>query len=131
MRIFERWYFGLCWNLRLVIRVIISWRILVSFRGLFWRLYFCMVRYLSFHNSSFCLQMLFKVFGQALFWRLYFCMMKYLSFHNSSFGPQKLFLKSIWQGHNVTHPLFIFGFKWLLVLTWLFSVLWKLKSRIK
>jgi hypothetical protein len=31
----ERWYFGLCWNLRLVTRVIISWRILVSFRGFF------------------------------------------------------------------------------------------------
>jgi hypothetical protein len=32
MRIFERWYFALCWNLRLVIK---SWRILVSFRGFF------------------------------------------------------------------------------------------------
>jgi hypothetical protein len=60
MRIFERWYFGLCWNLRLVIieLIIISWTILVSFiRGLFWRLiYFCMVKYLSFHNSSFALR---------------------------------------------------------------------------
>ncbi len=39
MRIFERWYFGLCWNLGINYSVIIiSWRILVSFRGLFWRL---------------------------------------------------------------------------------------------
>jgi hypothetical protein len=36
MRLFETWYFGLCWNLRLVIRVnMISWRILVSLRGFF------------------------------------------------------------------------------------------------
>jgi hypothetical protein len=48
-RIFERWYFGSCRNLRLVI---ISWRILVSFRGFFWRLYFWMVKYLRFHNSQ-------------------------------------------------------------------------------
>ncbi len=31
MRIFERWHFGLCWNLILVTRVIISWRILGFF----------------------------------------------------------------------------------------------------
>jgi hypothetical protein len=30
--------------------------ILVSFRGFFGRLYFCMVKYLSFHNSSFALR---------------------------------------------------------------------------
>ncbi len=46
-------YFSLCSNLR---SVIISWRILVSFRGFFWRLYPCMVKYLSFHNSSFALR---------------------------------------------------------------------------
>jgi len=41
-------YFGLCWILRLFIRVIIiSWWILVSFRGFFWELYFCMVKYLN------------------------------------------------------------------------------------
>jgi hypothetical protein len=28
------------------------WRIWVSFRGFFWRWCFCMVKYLSFHNSS-------------------------------------------------------------------------------
>ncbi len=39
-------------KLEISYRVIISWRILVSFRGFFWRLYFCMVKYLSFHNSS-------------------------------------------------------------------------------
>jgi hypothetical protein len=35
MRVFERWHFGLGWNLRLVTGVIISWRILVYFRGFF------------------------------------------------------------------------------------------------
>jgi hypothetical protein len=42
-------------------RVIISWRILVSFRGFFEDYNFCMVKYLSFHNSSFklCLKILY------------------------------------------------------------------------
>jgi len=48
------------WNLRLVIElVIISWRILVSFRGLFWRLYFCMVKYFEFSLFFFCHKILF------------------------------------------------------------------------
>ncbi len=47
-------------------RVIISWKILVSFRGFFRRLYFCMVKYLSFHNSSFALRsILFNVKWQG------------------------------------------------------------------
>jgi hypothetical protein len=54
VRIVERWYFGLCWNLRLVIKVITSWRILVSFGGFFEKCIFCMVKYLSFHNSFLC-----------------------------------------------------------------------------
>ncbi len=58
-----------CWILRLVISyrvIIISWKILVSFRGFFFgRLYFCMVKYLSFHNSSICLKIL---FGKAPMW---------------------------------------------------------------
>ncbi len=33
-------------------RVMISWRILVSFRGLYLRLYFCMVKYFNLHHSS-------------------------------------------------------------------------------
>jgi hypothetical protein len=48
--IFERWYFGLCWNLRLVIEFIISWRILASFRGFFEHYIFCMVNHLSFYT---------------------------------------------------------------------------------
>jgi hypothetical protein len=48
--------------------IIISWRILASFRGFFedW-VYFCMVKYLSFHNNFFfCLQILLKkVIGKA------------------------------------------------------------------
>jgi len=70
MRIFERWYFGLCWNLRFSYKVMISWRILVSFWSIFWRLYFCMVKYLSFHNSNsfFCLKILLIVNGKAAMW---------------------------------------------------------------
>jgi hypothetical protein len=37
-------------------RVIISGRILVSFRGLFEDYDFCMVKYLGFNNSSFALK---------------------------------------------------------------------------
>ncbi len=59
MRIFERWYFGLCWNL-----IEIIYRVIIYLEGfwflseeIFWRLYFCMVKsYLSFHNSSFALR---------------------------------------------------------------------------
>jgi hypothetical protein len=40
MRMFERWYFGLCLKLEISYnRVIISWRILVSFRGFFFEDY--------------------------------------------------------------------------------------------
>jgi len=44
--------FWLVLKLEISYKVIISWRILISCRGFFWRLYFCMVKYLSFHNSS-------------------------------------------------------------------------------
>jgi hypothetical protein len=64
---FWRWYFGLCWNLEISCRVMISWRILISLRGFFWRLYFCMVKYfLSFGNSSFALRYFsFNIYGKA------------------------------------------------------------------
>jgi hypothetical protein len=49
--------------------IIISWRILGVFflkRFFFWRVYFCKVKYLNFHNSSFCITMLFNnVNGEA------------------------------------------------------------------
>jgi hypothetical protein len=45
--------FWLVLKLEISYRVIISWRNLVSFRGFFWRLYFCMVKYLRFHSCSF------------------------------------------------------------------------------
>jgi hypothetical protein len=38
---------------------------LVSLRGFFWNLYFCMVKYLSFHNSFFCLKILYNVKWQG------------------------------------------------------------------
>jgi hypothetical protein len=47
--------FWLVLKLEISSRIMISWRILVSFRGLFWRLYFCMVKYFSFRNPSFAL----------------------------------------------------------------------------
>jgi hypothetical protein len=43
-------------KLEISYRVMISRRILVSFRRFFLRLYFCMVKYLNFHNSSFALK---------------------------------------------------------------------------
>jgi hypothetical protein len=60
--------FWLVFKHEIIYRVIISWRILVSFPGFFWRLHFGMVKYLSFHNSSFCLQILFHVNGKATVW---------------------------------------------------------------
>jgi hypothetical protein len=48
-------------KLEISYRVIIASRILVSFGGFFGDWYiFCMVKYLSFHNSSFCLKILLK-----------------------------------------------------------------------
>jgi hypothetical protein len=49
-------------------RGMISWTILVFCRGFFWRLYFCMVKYLNFYNSFFCLKILFNVNGKATVW---------------------------------------------------------------
>jgi hypothetical protein len=70
MRIFERWYFGLVSKLEIGYRVIISWRILVSYRGFFWRLYFRIVKYMNFHNSSFALRYLFNVNGKDTIWHI-------------------------------------------------------------
>ncbi len=64
MRVFERWYlFWLVLKLEISYNrvIIIFWRILVSFRRFFEDYYFCMVKYLSFHNSSFALRYIFKV----------------------------------------------------------------------
>jgi hypothetical protein len=65
MRIFERWYFGLCWNLRLVIELIlISWRILVSFRG-FFEDYIFANEIFQFPWFFFNIRILFNVNGKA------------------------------------------------------------------
>ncbi len=53
---FQRMIFWLVLKLEIRYRVMISWRILVPFRGFFLRLYFCMMKYLNFHNSSFALR---------------------------------------------------------------------------
>jgi len=66
MRIFERWYFGLCWNLRLVIEL---WYLERFLREFSWRLYFCVLKYLNFHNSSFPLRFFFDVNGKAMVWQ--------------------------------------------------------------
>ncbi len=65
---FWKMIFWLVLKLEISYRVMISWRILVSFRGFFWRLYFRMGKYLNFHNSSSCLQILFNVNGKATMW---------------------------------------------------------------
>jgi hypothetical protein len=56
--------FWLVLKLGISYRVMIPWRILVSFRGFFEDYNFCMVKYLSFHNSSFAL----NVNGKATVW---------------------------------------------------------------
>jgi hypothetical protein len=57
MRIYERWYFGLCWNLRLILELWYLEGFMILLEDFFWRLYiFCMVKYWNFHNSSFALR---------------------------------------------------------------------------
>jgi hypothetical protein len=68
-------YYIDCWKmiiwlvlkLEISYRVIISWYFLLFLR-MFWRFYFCMVIYLSFHNSSFALRYFFYVNGKATVW---------------------------------------------------------------
>jgi hypothetical protein len=55
-------------KLEISCRVMVFWRILVSFEECFWRLCFCMVKYLNFQNSSFCLKTLLNVNGNATVW---------------------------------------------------------------
>jgi hypothetical protein len=64
--------FWLVLKLEISYRVMISWSILVYFRGIFWRLYFCMVKCLSFHYS-FALKILFNVNGKAIVWHTPCC----------------------------------------------------------
>jgi hypothetical protein len=52
-------FFWLVLKLEISYRVIKSWRILVSFRGFFEDYNFCIVKYLSFPNSSFALRYFF------------------------------------------------------------------------
>jgi len=79
--------FGLCWNLRFSYRVMISWRILVCFRGFFKRLYFCIVKYLNFRNSSFAIRYFFNVNGKATVWHTlsYFVLLAYQDPQNCGF----------------------------------------------
>ncbi len=58
--------FWLVLKLEIGYRVMISWKNLVSLRGFFWRLYFCIVKYLNFHNSFF--KWCFNVNGKATMW---------------------------------------------------------------
>ncbi len=72
-------FWGFCWNLRLVYKLIISWRILVSFRGFFSflggkiKVYFCygeIYIWVSIILSSFAslLYFFFNVNGKATVW---------------------------------------------------------------
>jgi len=68
MRIFPKMIFWLLLKLEISYRIMISWR-MVSFRGVLWRLHFCMVKYLNFHNSTFALKIHFNVLnGKATVW---------------------------------------------------------------
>jgi hypothetical protein len=62
MRIFERSIFWLVLKLEISHKVEGFWFFLEDFFG---RLYFCMVKYLSFHNSSFALKIMFNVNGEV------------------------------------------------------------------
>jgi len=68
MRIFERWYFWLVLTLENSYRVYNILKDFGFFQRIFWRLYFCMVKYLSFHNSSFALRYFYNVNGKATSW---------------------------------------------------------------
>jgi hypothetical protein len=57
---FWKTIFWLVLKLEISYRIIISWRILASFSRITWGLYFFMVKYLSFHNSSFAFRYFFK-----------------------------------------------------------------------
>ncbi len=66
---FWKMIFWLVLKLEITYRVMRSWSILVSFRGFFWRLYFCMVKHLNFHNSSFALRyILFNINDKPTVW---------------------------------------------------------------
>ncbi len=51
--VIELWYLGAFWLL---------------LEDFFWRLYFCMVKYLNFYDSSFALRYFFNVNGKATMW---------------------------------------------------------------
>jgi hypothetical protein len=110
MRTSERWYFELLLKLEIGYRVIISWRILVSFRGFFEDYNFCMVKYSSFHDSSFCLKMLFNVNDKATMWHTP-CWSTYTWVHLGRFVEEETFercpkvLDRCWWDHVV---LFLF-----------------------
>ncbi len=101
--------------------IIISWRILVSFyERIFGRLYFNMVKYLSFHNSSFCLNkiILFNVNGKARLWH----MERTWNFVFGSVckdgcgGPKRVFFFSLawvsWPHAQNTRGKLLFWFSW-------------------
>jgi hypothetical protein len=77
--------FWLVLKFEIIYRVMISWRILVSLLGdFFWRSYFCMVKYLNFHNFSFVLRYFFNENGKASVW------------HAPCFHCEFIFLRTLW-----------------------------------
>ncbi len=69
MRIFERWYLGLCWNLGLVIELWYLEGFLVFLKGIFedyiftwWNIWVFIILFF------FCLEILFNVNGKAIVW---------------------------------------------------------------
>jgi hypothetical protein len=127
MREFERWDFGFCWNLRLAIELWylegLIWFLLEDF---FWRLYFCMVKYLNFYNSFFALRyfLLRQANGHAcvdfgcthpidgLFWDLPIYLLGFFSKYECWVTNLTMFLYHfIFLGYYL--PLCIRGFIWL------------------
>jgi hypothetical protein len=64
---FWKFIFWLVLKLEIIYRVMISWKILVSFTTFFWRLHFCMVKYLN-SQKKICLKIFFNVNGKAIMW---------------------------------------------------------------
>jgi hypothetical protein len=97
-------------KLEISYRVRICWRILVSFRGFFfWRLYFCMVKYLNFHNSLFVSGgYLFNVNGKAPMWLTHtpyslwhtlptFCELYYFEVTTTGAKRHQIWLFFVWE----------------------------------
>jgi len=86
--------------------IIMSWRILVSFRGFFEDYNFCVVKYLSFHNSSFALRYFFNVNGKAIVWHTFYSVSERVSRLQTS--PPPTWLHVLINEFRVCHTFLLF-----------------------